>query len=474
MKFGVLPGVRVLASLRLALFVMGGLVASLAAGTLIESRWNADLAQMLVYRSVWFQALLGLLFLNVALAVVVRLPLRRSQTGFAVTHLGIMLLLGGAALTKSHGVEGMLVLEEGESSATLRLSQPVLRQYQGDTMAQEIAVPRGPWRRAWALPGLEPIASGTRIEEVLPFVSVREWAQADPDGSPLLEAGLATGGDRAMVDFRLGWGNPMVPSRQSIDRLDVVLMPVTDSVQFMDPSPRDIELGLVSERPTVRFGIWNSQLLCRIEAHGKVSRAFVAAAGIPHETGFGAVKLVVGKWLPKGRMERKVEPVWPSAGQTLPPSAVRLSKGPWGDSRWLVEGETIHFLGESGWETLGYELQRVLLPFAVRLDSFEVTKDPGTEMDAGYRSMVTVLQTDGKAVGSRVIAMNEPLHHMGFTCYQASFLDAGTGHATSIFSVNRDPGRTLKYLGCLVLVCGIGLFLMTRRRTGPVAGDVHA
>jgi cytochrome c biogenesis protein ResB len=51
--------------------------------------------------------------------------------------------------------------------------------------------------------------------------------------------------------------------------------------------------------------------------------------------------------------------------------------------------------------------------------------------------------------------MNEPLKHNGFTFYQASFQENQTGEATtSILSVNKDPGRWIKYLGSFLIVLG--------------------
>jgi cytochrome c biogenesis protein ResB len=64
-----------------------------------------------------------------------------------------------------------------------------------------------------------------------------------------------------------------------------------------------------------------------------------------------------------------------------------------------------------------------------------------------------------------LISMNDPLKHASFTFYQASFESDPSGRPTaSVLSVNRDPGRALKYFGSLLLVLGaMHLFYMKRR-----------
>jgi hypothetical protein len=51
--------------------------------------------------------------------------------------------------------------------------------------------------------------------------------------------------------------------------------------------------------------------------------------------------------------------------------------------------------------------------------------------------------------------MNEPLHHRGYTVYQASYQPLEGGKFLSVFSVGKDPGIWLKYGGAIVLVLGL-------------------
>lgn len=112
---------RALASLRLAvvLLVLLGLVLSVA--TALEAVRGREYAQWYVYGSRWFMGLLGLLGANVAAAMAVRWPWRRRQAGFLVAHLGLLLLLAGAMQTLLGGIEGQLILAEGQSADAMSL-----------------------------------------------------------------------------------------------------------------------------------------------------------------------------------------------------------------------------------------------------------------------------------------------------------------------------------------------------------------
>ena len=53
------------------------------------------------------------------------------------------------------------------------------------------------------------------------------------------------------------------------------------------------------------------------------------------------------------------------------------------------------------------------------------------------------------------------MKHEGYTIYQASY-SIQPGQTLSIFSVNQDPGRSLKYIGSLILSLGIILITLMR------------
>jgi hypothetical protein len=97
------------------------------------------------------------------------------------------------------------------------------------------------------------------------------------------------------------------------------------------------------------------------------------------------------------------------------------------------------------------------VPFTVTLKEFRKRDYPGTEMAMSYESDVSVALASG-ATESSTISMNEPFKADGWKVYQSGFIGADV----SIFSVMRDPGLPLTYLGCTTLCIGIILTFYVR------------
>ena len=102
------------------------------------------------------------------------------------------------------------------------------------------------------------------------------------------------------------------------------------------------------------------------------------------------------------------------------------------------------------------------LPFEFVLTRFKMDKNPGTDDPASYESFVKLFTEDGPRDAH--IFMNNPLKYQGLTFYQASYSVDEQGNYSSTLSVNYDPGRFWKYLGCLMLVLGsVWHFRLNRR-----------
>ena len=114
--------VHALASIKVAVTLILLLAAVIAAGTIVETKYGRTYSQWFVYHSWWFLVLLGLLAASVFSAAYVRFPWKRHQTGFVITHAGLLVLLGGSILSYWRGIEGQMVLVEGRATDQLRLN----------------------------------------------------------------------------------------------------------------------------------------------------------------------------------------------------------------------------------------------------------------------------------------------------------------------------------------------------------------
>jgi hypothetical protein len=108
----------------MVLLIAGGLV--MALGTVIESRLGAEVAQSQVYHTFFFDLYLFLIGVNLIVAVLNRIPIQRRQWAFVLTHSSIVLLLFGAWISRTYGVEGQLSLVEGSNCDEFSLLSDVL------------------------------------------------------------------------------------------------------------------------------------------------------------------------------------------------------------------------------------------------------------------------------------------------------------------------------------------------------------
>lgn len=138
------------------------------------------------------------------------------------------------------------------------------------------------------------------------------------------------------------------------------------------------------------------------------------------------------------------------------------------DTYWVKTDQPLVLRAQE--EEVRFQLiqKELLLPYEINLDNFKMAKDPGTNNPASYESFVTVFDGRNPELGanSHHVYMNNPLKYDGFTFYQASYYPVGEDAYASVFSVNFDPGRPLKYLGSFLLVFGAIWHYMIRRKKG--------
>lgn len=156
-------------------------------------------------------------------------------------------------------------------------------------------------------------------------------------------------------------------------------------------------------------------------------------------------------------------PINPEKSQQLPPSAILIKPNSSNAEQnnnefWLAEGEQKQTTINGKNAVVYFGRQTIELPFELRLEKFSKVDYPGTSTPMSFESKVQI----GSTGISQVISMNEPLKMDGFTVYQASY-SITPEQTLSIFSVNRDPGRFLKYLGSLIL--GLGIITITLMRS---------
>ncbi len=118
---------RFLASLKLAVICLATLSGTLAYGTKFNSAYGLNAANEYIYQTKGFALLLAFLAANVLCAALIRYPWSKRQTGFLITHLGLLVTIAGSWWAARSADEGLLGMREGETNRSLiRTHKPML------------------------------------------------------------------------------------------------------------------------------------------------------------------------------------------------------------------------------------------------------------------------------------------------------------------------------------------------------------
>lgn len=463
-----------LASLKLAIIELVALAVLLAIGTVVESVYDTETAQFWVYRAGWFHLVLGVIAINLFTVMVSRWPWKRRHVPFLLAHTGILILLFGSWLTDRFGLDGMMRVTEGETTSAVELlDQPIL------VLSDRGAAHSVPVR--WVPPGVK-FSQVSVADRGLPYdLTVDQFiTHAEPqfdfypkkegkgEPTPAIHLKLTGGPMRVSQDFWLWKGQMGWTAFQA--------GPAWVGLAGEMPMPKE------GPRLTVAVEKDGSLNFKSYSSTGELKQGRLLAGQIVGKTiepnWKGGVKISVLDYIADASLKTGYKPSRMQYGQEAPLSAihVRTGKGGEGSELWLGMGDraVLHVDGRE--VEIGYFRRRVILPFAIQLERFSIEHYEGSMRPMSYSSDVTVVaggHSSASDLKKTTISMNNPLEFNGYTIYQASYEDAMPRPTTSIFSVNRDPGRAFKYIGSLLLVLGsILLFAMKYKKTSPVKKTV--
>ena len=448
--------IKFLASLKLAVVVILGLAVITAVGTFVEAEYNAEIASKVVYRTPWMFGILGLLCIVLIAVMVDRWPWKKRHIPFLLAHVGILILLFGAWVTMQFGLDGSMRFGINESSRFVILPQTELKiwsTFDGSNYSKIVDQPVDfyvdpPTEKKYSFPLVE---GNFEIVEYVPFAMASKRVQ--PGTSSKMGAAV-----------RFSLKNPNVNLTEWVLQAnpnDLASQALGPATIFLGPRPADPPAAnaiyLTAKEKSVDYLITYSDRTRKF-LRGTLKEGDVAA------TGWMGLEFKLLQYFPKAEQIWDLKPL--KAPTPMSTSAIRVKF--MGKDHWLQLDDVVKFFTESGAYFVTYGHQRVDVGVDLRLKKFEIGRYQGTMRAATYQSVVEI-----PGIGEHTISMNEPLKHMGYTFYQASFNEDASGNPiASILSVNRDPGRWLKYLGSLIICLGI-IWLFVQKRRAARAQAPH-
>lgn len=450
-----------LASIELAVFIILAIAAISAVGTFVEAKHSTEVASLVVYRNPLFTAVLVLFILNLLFAALSRWPWKRSHIGFLVTHLGLIVILVGSLFTRVWGIDGVVAMGPNETATSVRMPQNFLNVF--------VAKEGGNYERL--------LSEHLEFNPLRSFRGHKDWNLTLPNGESasfklldwwpyaLRKVGVKN-------DPTLAAGIPAVrfllnSTRANLDEW-LFLNGIQGSTLDMGPAHVRFQKGALDpksrfDKKTIVIHFLNDKdetpMLTIFDGEGKPPREFG--------------RLEYGKAVPVGWMDftftleefyHKASPLTEYEKTGKRKDSVEAIQVAMGDEvRWLELGASIQILRGKDIFFIQYVPLEIPLGFTIGLENFKVQYYQGSRQPMSYESRVFVQGPGDFRVSDVLIKMNEPLHHQGFTFYQSSYsVDAEGKPAVSVLSVNWDPGRWTKYIGCLLLVGGIILMFYFR------------
>lgn len=435
-----------MASLKLAVITIVALAIISAVGTIYESNYDRVYAQKLVYHSKWMWMIMATLAVNITAVMVDRWPWKRHHISFILAHVGILLLLAGSVVTFFTGLDGSMVFEIGGNNRYIQL--------QGDELAIYSSLDGKKYRTLYQ----KQFDFFNRNFEKNP-ISIELPDVVDDGNSKVLINGYINFGlpEQKIVKSKEATGNFAIQFLIEGSRANQSAWLFKDKSKMFDNfqlGPASVTLAnyeyeRVDENEII-FKNKNSDLLYEIYKKGQAqpTASGVYKKGEVISTGWMDFKVRVLNFYPEAEEDLKFVKQEKPSGQTT--SALLLEYK--GKKYQLGHNRPLKIFGSDKVHVLTYSSVRYDVGFDMKVVDFQVGRYQGTSRAKTYESTVKV---EGE-VEPVVISMNEPMKKAGLTFYQSSFQEDETGRPThSVLSVNKDPGRFLKYLGSLLIFLGI-------------------
>jgi hypothetical protein len=441
---------KFLASLKLAVMVIISIATLTAIGTFVESKYDAAAAKKLVYDSIYMTIVMGVFATNLIAVMVDRWPWKLRHISFIFAHIGILCIMAGQLITSQYGIDGSMRVGIGEENRFVSLPQTditVYSSFDGNNYSK-IFEQEVDFFRAAPKPE-KPFEiyrdqTGIRFTNYYPYaVASRETLSSD--------------------NQKLGSGIRFQITNGQANFIEWLVQRNPTHVVSIDIGPLKVHFGTIPD-----VGTGSNEIFMKVDGN-KIRYALFSKDAIdPKKVGmieegqsfptpWMGLEFRILRFLAKAEEQWKVEP----RSQPTPLTTEAVEVDFQGKKHWMLLNDTVKFFSEDAVYFVSYGNRRHDIGFPIFLNQFHMEKYQGTTRAMSYRSIVTV-----PTVGEREISMNEPLKHNGLTIYQASFQDGPMGQpVASVFSINKDPGRWLKYLGSLIMTLGI-IFLFYFRKFG--------
>ena len=454
-------------SMPLALILMVIFGVAIAWATFIENDFGTAVAQSVIFKTTWFEALLAMMMINM-IGVIVRYKMyQKSKWSALLLHSAFIVIIIGAAITRYYGYEGAMQIREGESSNKILSNQVYVRanlEEGANKEAYEKAVQFTKLSRVNFSKSFD-FSDQEITMKMTKFLSNAGEVMVDDEqhGKPILALVVSEGG---RADYYLEQGGIQKLSKTAITFNNQIS---ADHIQIIS---RNDSLMIKSPIQMVAMSMATSEQDTLLE---NIFTPFKQR----HLYTIGGVNVVLRDFVQKGRMQ------WVSrADDATPKSAdaivMEVSNG--------KETKEVTLVGAQGYPesiekiTIGntemamsYGSKYIELPFSIELKDFDLERYPGSESPASFASEVVLRDERAGVEMPYRIFMNNILDYDGYRFFQSSYSPDEKG---TVLSVNHDFwGTMVTYIGYFLLFAALLMVTFVKntrfRHLSKMIDDIH-
>ena len=416
---------------------------AMGVATFIENDYGTQTSKALVYNSWWFEAIMMFFIINFFGNIFRYKLLRKEKWPVLMFHLAFLFILIGAGITRYVGYEGIMLIDEGETtnkflSETTYVNIIVDNNEVQKTEHQPILL------SAWGANSWSYTNDFKGKNYEVDLVDYIPWAEeklvADENGVEYLFLVESSSGNRHEHYVKSGTvqniHNVLVGYNAKDNTASINIFKRNDSLKIMTKSDGNYKVmatmtdGLVTKDRVQDFNL----------------RSLYNVAGlpfvVPQYPSKGIMKTVRG---PKD--DKRLDVIVVDIKTENETKRVSLTGGKFNNDN--AKEFSVDGLNFRMW----YGARILETPFSVKLNDFQLEKYPGSESAASYASEVTVIDKD-ETFDYRIF-MNHILDHKGYKFFQSSYDLSGEREQTHL-SVNHDWwGTFITYLGYSLLYTGM-------------------
>lgn len=417
--------------------------------TFVENDYGTITAKAEIYNALWFEILLGLLAINLALNIYNFKMYTLKKAPLFIFHMAFLVILFGAAITRYVGFEGSMHIREGASASTMTSSDTFfsVNASVGDKNAaseQKVYLSK----KSSNTLSSSLVVDGKNVNVTLvEYIPDAIEAMYEDKQNGVAMANMMVTGDGEGKQIALKKGDFFesqefvldFDSNKSFDKPVISLFVENDTFFMKHAMPLNflkMDDGTKGELPSNDKEPFTTRTLFTSANSSFVLREFLPHAALKiisnpkasvKQAGFDALKFKVS-------VDDKSEEIMIFG---MPGAMAQ-------ESHNVINGVDVH---------LSYGAKEIVIPFEIQLKDFQLDRYPGSMSPASYASEVLLVDKEQNLQMPYRIFMNNILEHRGYRFFQASYDQDEQG---TILSVNNDPGTLPSYIGYFLL--GLGMF----------------